>query len=399
MNDASPSGPDQLPLSALVSIALRWLPLIAVLAAAAGAAAYVVLGNEEETPEATVTLGLTEAVRWPFFEPVRGRLAMTVDSTLVSDVRTQLGDESIDVQAEIPDALAVVDIIATADRSDTALAAADVAADLVLSRVDGSRQQEVQATIDASRAEIQTIQAEVDAAEQRLDELFDARAAAQSEIEIRRIEDEISTTQRLRNTNLQDVLNLESSIDESEIELLALQPEASVVGRELSSESSSSRRLTVAAAVGLAVGIFATLAALILSAERGAVRSSQHLAVVSEREVREWPAGESAGLVRWLTERTEPSMRVGVLGADGQGWAGMLSQSVGSLVGPERLPAFADIAPGAAVEHLLQCDRAVLVVPENTSLVKVNKSLTWLDDSEIPLAGLLYRSNGSSRHR
>lgn len=398
MADVNTAATDRLPLPALFKILLRWLPAIVAVGALSGLGAYSFLDSAASAPESKVTLGLTNAVRWPFYEPARGRLALGVDEALVEDVRAELGDNSINLRASVPESLAIVEVFATASTDASARDGADLAATLVLERNNAARIVEAQVEIVASQVEITRLQADLDTNEAALEELFSRRATTNDSTPLRRIDDEISTITRQRDNDLQARLNLEAAVTAAEVQVNSLQPEATIVGRSLAGEEGNTRRIAMAFAVGLAGSILAALVALIVSSERGKAQSPNHLALMTERDVKRWPTGDSAGLLRWLAARIEPDERIGVVGADGRPWAQALWDSIETTLPAERLPALADITKGSPIGLLLKCDSAIVVASAGVSVSKVREALSWLDDNEIPILGVLYRDDdGTSK--
>lgn len=124
----------RLPLGELVHTLLRWSPVVLVAAALAAAALYT-LTREDADPQATARVGNTEDVRWPRDDVIRDLLVAHFDDPAVlEDVRATLEqpDALVKITTEIPPNQAYVEILVSASDEQSALQAANAAAEIVV---------------------------------------------------------------------------------------------------------------------------------------------------------------------------------------------------------------------------------------------------------------------------
>ncbi len=157
----------RLPLGELVHTLLRWSPVVLVAAALAAAALYT-LTREDADPQATARVGNTEDVRWPRDDVIRDLLVAHFDDPAVlEDVRATLEqpDALVKITTEIPPNQAYVEILVSASDEQSALQAANAAAEIVVGLENRRITEANEATklvIVASLEEFETRIAELD---------------------------------------------------------------------------------------------------------------------------------------------------------------------------------------------------------------------------------------------
>jgi len=157
----------RLPLGELVHTLLRWSPVVLVAAALAAAALYT-LTSEDADPQATARVGNTEDVRWPRDDVIRDLLVAHFDDPAVlEDVRATLEqpDALVKITTEIPPNQAYVEILVSASDEQSALQAANAAAEIVVGLENRRITEANEATklvIVASLEEFETRIAELD---------------------------------------------------------------------------------------------------------------------------------------------------------------------------------------------------------------------------------------------
>ena len=157
----------KLPLGELVHTLLRWSPVVLIAAALAAAALYT-LTREDADPRATARVGNTEDVRWPRDDVIRDLLVSHFDDPAVLDeIRAALDKPGAlaEIRTEIPPNQAYVEVLASAGDEQSALQAANVAAEIVVGLENQRITEATEATkavVEASLKEFDTRIAELD---------------------------------------------------------------------------------------------------------------------------------------------------------------------------------------------------------------------------------------------
>jgi len=415
----------------LIVAGLKALPLAIILG---GIATFVLLAlssSGSSEAETRARIGLTDEVKWPFFDPVTERTLQSANSDELDEyLVSTVGSTSYVLTSELPDQLtAIVDIVVVAEDAATTEVVAVAAADWVVVQNEADRIARLNTDIELATAELAEVDALLVVAVETADETAVALAATEDEATIERLKREL----RLANDEIDSyqvrTLELEAEISATERQLANLAPEIEVVN-VTTVGTETERPTTVAFAAGLAVAILAVFAQLIYQREFGAISSSKQLEDVLEVPVSTYPSRpESAqllGLFRPLNE-AEPSVVGVVRGGTELGDPDDLVERLSELglsvrVGePELVSAGAPVATRGrsskpperiamvdldaelegSAEISLGCDSALLVVDRKSESVRsVRSSLDLIDELGLPLLGVLLvegsSSNGSS---
>ena len=273
---------DLAPWGVIAGTLARSAPVIAAIGLLVGASTLTV-SSANGPAEASSRLGLTDEVVWPFYDQVRDELSVAADDPELRDrVSEALDGAEYELRVETPIDQTYIDITAAADDADTAVAAADAGAQLLVERSAGTdrRTQELQLQFLTDEMELvdrrsEDLRAAVASSFEATIGLGDATDPAAS-VRRQQLQSERSTL----NAELEELtrrrVQLDSEARQLRREIDSSQPEAQVVRRAaaLDGDGRPIARPLVAAVVAAAL---AALGALMLDRYRGRLRNAWYV--------------------------------------------------------------------------------------------------------------------------
>lgn len=236
--------------------------------------AAVALNVRQPDPVASLEIGISHEVVWPFFEVAVGQ-AQSVAEEQEALLRDELGPDFIEYSVEREEGSLLFDIRVTATSADAAMSGAEAAFAATVSTMLDERSETVQtqllilrethvvatAAAETTEADYVLALAQRELAETALEDA-EARAAAEG----------LSTS---RTALDREVAELESDIADAELVLALLAPDVQVISVTPADASSrSSKRL--AAAAGLSAALLIGAAVLAFDRSHGPIRSAKH---------------------------------------------------------------------------------------------------------------------------
>ncbi|MCX6521385.1 MAG: hypothetical protein NTZ21_12040 [Actinobacteria bacterium] len=199
---------------------LRWSPVVAV-AALVGWALGTSLPDIGRPNSATVTLGLTDQVVWPFYDAVVARQPALLDEgSVLADAQATTGVVADDVEFDLDTGQtnAVIRLVVDASSTDEAVTLADAIGT---------------ALVDANLAEQRaTVQERIDALTTRLDrrrERLDELAVQRDEALFSGRADDADQAREAAIVVANGIAGLEDQLTDAEVELESMQPRLAVV--------------------------------------------------------------------------------------------------------------------------------------------------------------------------
>ena len=268
---------DLAPRDAVVAALKRGAIVVVGVGLLAGLVAHV-LSSTADDAEASARLGLTDEVVWPFYDQVRDELSVAIDEPNLRDrVSDAVGGRPFDLQVEAPIGQTYLDVVATADDRDTAIAASDAAAEAMVERSRGTEG-------TAQETQLESVTEELRQVDQRIEELSAAIGGSfASTLAVGESTDSGASVARqqlqLQRSNwsaeldelIRERVQLDADARQLRRELESGQPDAQIVRRAapIGDERGSVARPFVA---GLGAAGLAAIAVLVLDRYRGRIR-------------------------------------------------------------------------------------------------------------------------------
>ncbi len=419
-----------LPLGELIQTLVRWSPVVIIAAVLAAAVLYT-LTHEDTDPVAKARVGNTDDVRWPRDDVVRDLLVSHFENPAVLDsIRGSLEkpDALVEISTEIPPNQAYVEVVASAGDEQSALDAANAAAEIVVA-LENQRLADVnEATKSAAEASLEEFDAriaELDVEVERLAEIEGVayatfidgneapdRASWQiAEADLSAVENSRSQETWRRN----DVLR---ELDQVNRDLAAADATVVVSRSAQLDENTDQAGVLPAALAGLSAAVVAGLAAVAIDRFMGRTRSAGRLAAnVGKPTFDLSDAQSTANFVLDAAVRA-PGVPVAVLSPDGATTAAsVLAQGLHS---PELVSLSADtdsandllerrlilqerLADGGVIQVGRASGRvgdlilaasltsvAYLAVDENTRMRDVFKTISVIESKGMTVFGLVF---------
>jgi hypothetical protein len=405
MTPTSAPGTDLQPISLVVGSIVRRAWVIGTVTALVAAAAWIGFGLGQDATDdrtATTRVGVTTAVVWPYFDVARERARALVESPeFETQLESELGYPVEGISTAVPDMLSVFDISVVADTADHAVEAADRAADLIvdigIERQSADTEAQI-AALDQQIAEldttVNTAQAAVDAANQRLSEIAEQQAAEfdqvlqeenfaiamQRDVDQARLID--SDRERTGKINARRTLS----------EAAPAAAEYEVLPRTADPRTSTSPRLPLTLALAFVALIVSSVVVVIWDRRRGLLRHPWQLRqvcgapAVDSLVADDEPAQQTAALAdRIHVARARGASVFGVVDATGRGMSaealaqGLSDQGIACVVAdepitdPDALVTLVDVtdehgSAQATRTRTRDCDGVVLLVDGATTI-------------------------------
>lgn len=322
----------------LSKMLLRWSWVI-LAAAFAGVALATFLATNATSYSATARLGLTEEVRWPYFNAARQRVAGIADGLDPSDVVSN-PDGLVSVEVTLPPGEAFLNIEAVADDPDLATRAANEFMQQLI-ELDSSANtggEPLRNSLDAAQLELDALASESTElnenyvellarqteAEVRWLEIRDTTASAEAKSEAlaarKTLDFEVANASRRLDNLSRRLVGLEVERDQLNVQMLAetTGPQVEAI-RAASPETAAAAPLRPRQVVGGLTGaILAALLIWILSENFGRLRTPAGIHAVIDAAVIDARADRGLGkLAIWAGRLGVPST-IGFMGGDEQ---------------------------------------------------------------------------------
>ena len=277
-----PAARDVQPLGAIIRTVMRRAWLIVLVGAAVFGAVLYSSSSANETTRATVRVGLTSEVVWPFYDATRDRLELYLtEAGFDTEIEDAVGGEVDELIMSIPANQAYVEITAVAANATTAAEAATTAAARLSERTITTQQERLTAEIDALRTEISDLANQVDELnaqiQSNLDQQDQLRGDLAAGTELARLAGELQSLELQRDSYLEEQLNLTNQRDTLSRQLASVQPEAELLRRaEVTEPSATARPWATAVLAGLVASLVTAVAVIVLERELGVVRTPWH---------------------------------------------------------------------------------------------------------------------------
>lgn len=424
----------KLPLGELVRTLLRWSPVVLIAAVLAAAALYT-LTREDADPRATARVGNTEDVRWPRDDVIRDLLVTHFDDPAVLDqIRATLDTPGalVEISTEIPPNQAYVEVLASADDEQSALQAANAAAEIVVGlenqRITAANEA-TKATVEASLSEFETRIAEVDEEIQRLADIegeayavfLDGNAAAdRSTWQVAEANLGAAETSRAQETWRRNDLLRE--LDQVELDLADADTTVVVSRPAVLDEDTDQAGVLPAVLAGLSAAVVAGLAAVAIDRVTGRTRSAARLAANVGRHTFDLSEAQSTADFVLDAAVRAPSAAVAVLSPDSAATAASILAE--GLHSPELVSLSAEtdssddlmdrraglqkrLSEGGVIQVGRAADRvgdlilaasltsvAYLAVDENTQMRDVRRTISAIESRGMTVFGLVFGHAG-----
>jgi hypothetical protein len=277
-----PGARDVQPLGAIIRTVLRKAWIIGLV----GAAAFALVARSSSTPtgtaRATVRVGLTSEVVWPFYDATRDRLELYLtEAGFDAEIEEGIDGEIAELTMSIPANQAFVEITAVADNGETAAAAATFAAQLLSERSISTQQDRLSDDSDSLRTAISDLANLVDELNLQIQINLDQQDPLRGDLgavtELARLGAELQSLELQRDSFLEEQLTLTNQLDTLTRQLASVQPEAELLRRaEVTEPAAAQRPWAKALFAGLAASMVAAVAVIILDREFGRVRTPWH---------------------------------------------------------------------------------------------------------------------------
>lgn len=359
---------DLQPLGTVIGSLLRWSWAIALMGAAVGGGAWLLLADDgQEINTATARVGLTEATRWPFYD-VELEAAQTIVNSAAfrTELEADLGWALEHLVADATNQLSVFDIEVGAGDPSTALEAANRAAELIIARSLSGEIDTRQAALETYDREIAELETQIAELRSRMDGVIpqltaiSAQRSLEDTPELRQQEFLLMTERdsiarilgdRERDVAGRQAARLGISATEPAATLRLVRP-ASLVG-----ENTDETRAIVAGAALLAV-LAAATGVVLLDRRRGPIRSLWQLSAIGGAET---TLGIEAGPDASVTGISNLVDCLHRFSAQGSSLVGVIDSTraridvvaLASLVTEEGLPAAAVETPVAYSEAVI----------------------------------------------
>ncbi len=198
---------------------LRWSPVVAV-AALVGWALGSSVPDLGRPTSATVTLGLTDQVVWPFYDAVVARQPALLDEGVLADAQTTTGVVADDVEFDLDTGQtnAVIRLVVDASSTDDAVVLADAIADALVAANLAEQRTTVQQRID-------DLTTRLDGRRDRLDELNRER----DEALFSGRQDDADQARSAAIVVTNGIAGLEGQLADAQVELESLLPRLEIV--------------------------------------------------------------------------------------------------------------------------------------------------------------------------
>ena len=218
-----PSGPGTADLAGVrltLGILLRWSPVVAV-AALIGWALGSSLPDLGRPNSATVTLGLTDQVVWPFYDAVVARQPALLDEgRILADAQATTGIVADDVEFDLDTGQtdAVIRLVVDASTADEAITLADAIGSALVEANLAEQRTTVQERIDS-------LTTRLDRRRERLDEL----AIERDEALFSGRQDDADQARAAAIVVANGIAGLEDQLTDAEVELESVRPRLAVI--------------------------------------------------------------------------------------------------------------------------------------------------------------------------
>ncbi len=286
-----PAARDVQPLGAIIRSVLRRAWLIGLVGAAVFALVAMSSAAETSTARATVRVGLTSEVVWPFYDATRDRLELYLtEAGFDTEVEEAIGGEIDELTMSIPANQAFVEVTAVADDGATAAEAVTVAAQRLSERTISTQQDRLTEEIDALRTAITDLGNQVDELNLQIQDNLDQQDLLRGDIaagtELARLGAEFQSLELQRDSYLEEQLTLTNQLDTFTRQLGSVQPEAELLRRaEVTEPATATRPWAKALLAGLAAAMVTAVAVIVLEREVGLVRTPWHAATMTRLPV------------------------------------------------------------------------------------------------------------------
>ncbi len=283
-----PAARDVQPLGAIIRTVVRRAWLIGLIGAAVFTLVLLSSSAATSTTRATVRVGLTSEVVWPFYDATRDRLELYLtEAGFDTEIEDAIGGEIDELTMSIPANQAFVEITATAADGATAGDAATMAAQRLSERTVSTQQDRLTGEIDALRTEISDLGNQVDELnveiQANLDQQDLLRGDVGAGIELARLGVDFRSLELQRDSYLEEQLTLTNQLDTLNRQLASVQPEAQLLRRaELTEPDASARPWAKAILAGLAASMVSAVAVIVLERELGIVRTPWHAEAMTQ---------------------------------------------------------------------------------------------------------------------
>jgi hypothetical protein len=233
---------------------LRWSPVVAV-AALVGWALGSSLPDLGRPTSATVTLGLTDQVVWPFYDAVVARQPALLDEGGVlaaAQATTALVADDVEFDLDTGQTNAVIRLVVDAPSTDDAVALADAIGEALVEANLAEQRTEVQERID-------DLTTQLDRRRERLDDLAVERDEALSAGR----QDDADQARSAAIVVANGIAGLEDQLTDAEVELESIRPRLAVIAPAVAGRNRSddvrANAVTAALLALLAVAVVPTL--------------------------------------------------------------------------------------------------------------------------------------------
>lgn len=215
---AAPGRRDLAPLATVLGPLLRGWWVIVAAAVAAGLVVALVGGGPDEA-QASARVGLTDEVRWPFYDVARDRFAVVVETPAVQEAAEAAADGPIELTVDQPVDQAYVDVVGVAATTSAAVAGTQAAVDAALVDVRDAALGVEQAAVERLAADLAALDDRLATVTQDIDDLLVAEQG--DGVDAARAESSREALEQERNVLARDRATTAGELREAERELVA----------------------------------------------------------------------------------------------------------------------------------------------------------------------------------